>query len=458
VFYGSDANEGVAASAKMNMIIAGDGHTNIQHEDSLSISARNWSVETSDCDLILTNPPFGTSEKLSLTSADWEQFEIKSAKGQHLFIQKMVLAAKPGGGEICTVIDEGVLNTDTATEIRKWIMSHCRLRAVLSLPTETFKPNKINVKSSLLYFERRKEPDHDFEDVYNVAVSRIESLGYQGSGERIRGFNLDRLLNEISDQVLSGDCKGNRTGYNWEAFDVSSSSIVEDPTFRFDHKYWDKETRSKIESIRANGGKTILELNLVKTVRGRSPSVDCYVDMSDGFAVVIKAGSNINKQGKVDISGADWIEKSVYDEYLAQAQKPGVNSSIIEKMDVLLSSTGDGTLGKACVYDLETPAVADGHVTIIRCNGDLVDPYYVADYLRAGFGSVQVNRLYTGSTGMIELTPEQVGSIVVDLKSSIQEQKKVSDELRALEDKYLATLQQAEKIGSMAMKVMLSGV
>lgn len=40
VFFGSDANEGVAASAKMNMIIAGDGHTNIRYEDSLSVEAK----------------------------------------------------------------------------------------------------------------------------------------------------------------------------------------------------------------------------------------------------------------------------------------------------------------------------------------------------------------------------------------------------------------------------------
>jgi len=45
-FFGSDANEGVACAAKMNMIVAGDGHTNIQPEDSLSASAKNWSVGT----------------------------------------------------------------------------------------------------------------------------------------------------------------------------------------------------------------------------------------------------------------------------------------------------------------------------------------------------------------------------------------------------------------------------
>ena len=69
VFFGSDANQGVACTAKMNMIIAGDGHTNIQPEDSLVFNAKNWNIHKPDCDIILTNPPFGTSESNSLTSS-----------------------------------------------------------------------------------------------------------------------------------------------------------------------------------------------------------------------------------------------------------------------------------------------------------------------------------------------------------------------------------------------------
>ena len=106
VFFGSDANEGVAASAKMNMIIAGDGHTNIRNEDSLSSQAQNWNTSEPDCDLIITNPPFGTAEGDSLSKDDMQQYAVSSTKGQYLFIQKMIASTVPGG-EICTVIDEG---------------------------------------------------------------------------------------------------------------------------------------------------------------------------------------------------------------------------------------------------------------------------------------------------------------------------------------------------------------
>lgn len=446
IFFGSDANEGVAASAKMNMIIAGDGHTNIQHEDSLSKNAKNWSATEPDCDLILTNPPFGTSETDSLSLNDWEQFDIRSGKGQHLFLQKMVLSLKPGTGEFCTVIDEGVLNNENAAPLRKWLMQQCRLIGVFNLPYETFKPNKINVKSSLLYFERRKAPDLDFDDNYKVTVCQIESLGYQGSGDKIRGFEFDRFLREIGNDVLIHGLSKHRTGYCWEAFDINSSDIVSDSTYRFDFKYWNSDTRKKINKIYKKDQKKISDLNTVTTSRGKSPSADNYVDEYEGYAIVIKSGSNISKQGTIITNGADWIEKSIYDAFVEQANITGENRNLIKKDDVLLSSTGDGTLGKAAVYNNNNPAIADGHVTIIRVDKKIIDPYYLCDYLRSGFGSVQVDRLYTGSTGMIELTPDQVDSIVVDMRLNINEQKSLSKRVRNLEIKYLKTIENAQKI------------
>jgi len=120
-FFGSDANAGVACAAKMNMIVAGDGHTNILAEDSLARGAKNWSSSLPAYDLILTNPPFGTSENESLSQADKSEFPVETGKGQNLFLQKMVQATK-AGGQICTVIDEGVLNVDTSKSLRKWLL------------------------------------------------------------------------------------------------------------------------------------------------------------------------------------------------------------------------------------------------------------------------------------------------------------------------------------------------
>lgn len=445
VFFGSDANEGVAASAKMNMIIAGDGHTNIQHEDSLSNDSVNWTTATPNCNIIMTNPPFGTSEGDSLSQSDMQQFDVSSSKGQYLFIQKMIQCCV-AGGEICTVIDEGVLNTDSGSNLRKYVLQHCKIICVVNLPNETFKPNKINVKSSLLYLEKRATVDVDFEDNYKVTICQFDSLGYQGSGDKIRGFDKEKFIKEIEQNVLNHSLGKQRSGYNWRAFDIDVSEIYADTTYRFDYKYWDIETRKLIKKLADLKNPTIKELNLIPTSRGKSPSADSYVDEQDGYAIVIKAGSNISKLGKIITTDSDWIEKSVYDEFVEKAKELESNLNLVKKWDILVSSTGDGTLGKCCVFDVDIPAIADGHVTIIRVDKKKIDPYYFADYLRNGFGAVQISRLYTGSTGLIELTPEQVDRIVIDIRKDIKEQKELSKKLRKTEDTYVKKLQEAESI------------
>ncbi|MGQ0742049.1 MAG: hypothetical protein ACT4OG_07110 [Alphaproteobacteria bacterium] len=175
-------------------------------------------------------------------------------------------------------------------------------------------------------------------------------------------------------------------------------------------------------------------MNKIETRRGKSPKAETYVDEKDGFALVVKAGSNITKFGELLVEG-DFIEKAIYDE---------MEPFHLKKGDVLIASTGTGTLGKACVYDSNWPAMADGHVTIVRVNPKEVNPYYLADYLRAGGGAIQIERLYTGATGLIELQPEEVDQILVDLLSGIKEQSAVSAALREAEKNYRKALDGAE--------------
>ena len=448
VFYGSDANRGVAASAKMNMIIAGDGHTHIIHEDSLSFNAQNWNVNKPDCNLIMTNPPFGTAEGDSLSKTDKQQFAVSTTKGQYLFLQKMI-DSTVAGGEICTVIDEGVLNTGKGMELRKYILSKCIVRAIVNLPLETFKPNKINVKSSILYLIKRENEDVDLEENYKVTFCTVDSLGYLGSGDKIRDFDFELFFSEIKEKVLDQTISNHRNGYHWTAFDIWSDKIIQDEYYRLDYKYWDPDVINKYEKLKQDNYPTIKSLNLINTSRGISPNSDCYVDEKDGYALVIKAGSSISRFGELIIdSNSDWIEKNIYDEYLQRAEELNENRNIVKNGDVLLASTGDGTLGKCCVYDKKFPAIADGHVTIIRVDKKVIDPYYLADYLRCGFGASQINRLYSGSTGLIELTPEQVDVILIDImldKEGVDIQKKKSKSIRNIEKKYQKQIEKAEK-------------
>lgn len=306
----------------------------------------------------------------------------------------------------------------------------------------------------MLLLEKRDVPDMDFEEHYNITFCYLDSLGYLGSGDKIRGFDFNKFFNEIRLEILNTKVGAVREGYHWKAYDIDAVVVGNSVNARLDYKYWDVNVQERIGTLMGNGNSTIQELNLITTCRGKSPTSDSYVDATDGYAIVIKAGSNMSKFGTLITDNSDWIEKSVYDEFVEKSKELEGNLNLVYKGDVLLASTGDGTLGKCCVYDIDYPAIADGHVTIIRIDSEIIDPYYLADYLRKGFGAVQINRLYTGATGLIELTPDQVDTIVVDMQSGVKEQREISERIRKLEREYIEKVAEADELLSKSRNVL----
>lgn len=83
--------------------------------------------------------------------------------------------------------------------------------------------------------------------------------------------------------------------------------------------------------------------------------------------------------------------------------------------DVLLNSTGRGTLGRATCWRSTDPAVADNHVTILRPNPQVCLPVYLALFLNSPAGVAQSEMFQTGSSGQLELSPSCVERLIVYL-------------------------------------------
>jgi type I restriction enzyme M protein len=446
VFYGVDAHDGVACSAKMNMIIAGDGYNNIRCADSPNeaklippyrpskpLDKDDKCRDDGRAHLILTNPPFGTSEAESLSEESAQTYEIQSSRGQLLFIQLMIRSAHTDS-LIVTVIDKGVLNTASYAELRRLILQKCRIEAVLELPDETFKPNKINVKASVLVLRRRGESDEDLSDNYPIAFVSIKSLGYEGSGSDIRGFDLNRLIEEVSSIDVSALREDELAeGYMYSAFSVQSKTVATTRSLRMDVSFWNPSIRMVVDQLKSEtGGRSVEELNTIETKRGKSPPAAEYVSASEGYALVVKSGSNISKNGDLVAEGADYVERAYFQsEYIDKNADRALQDG-----DVLLASTGDGTLGKCCVYrnaddkGQTKPGIPEGHVTVIRVDQSSIWPEYLCDYLRKGLGHDQIVRLTTGSTGLVEIATEDVNEVLIPRLPSIAEQKKISNQLR----------------------------
>ena len=192
--YGTDANERMARTSKMNMIMHGDGHGGVHHHNGfLNVNG----IFEGRFDTILTNPPFGSNveptdkvqdsdlklddevEKLyqrrykvpytearaRLLAAIGEPigslFELsKNAQGklgkiktEVLFIERCLDLLKPGG-RLGIVLPEGIFNNPSLTYVREFVEDRARLLAVVSLPQETFAASGASVKCSLLFLQK----------------------------------------------------------------------------------------------------------------------------------------------------------------------------------------------------------------------------------------------------------------------------------------------------------------
>ena len=192
--YGTDANERMARTSKMNMIMHGDGHGGVHHHNGfLNVNG----IFEGRFDTILTNPPFGSNveptdkvqpadvylddevEKLyrrryqapyaeararlvgAVGSPIGELFDLArngngklgKIKTEVLFIERCLNLLKPGG-RLGVVLPEGIFNNPSLAYVREFVEDRARLLAVVSLPQETFAASGASVKCSLLFLQK----------------------------------------------------------------------------------------------------------------------------------------------------------------------------------------------------------------------------------------------------------------------------------------------------------------
>lgn len=109
---------------------------------------------------------------------------------------------------------------------------------------------------------------------------------------------------------------------------------------------------------------------------------------------------------------------------------------VIQTGDVLLNGTGVGTIGRAAPYLHPTRALPDNHVTVLRTNA--VDPVYLSVFLNSPLGQWQIERHIKGSSGQIELYPNDIARIVIwDAPDRVQQLVRAAI-LSAFDEEHLA--------------------
>ncbi|MEQ9887835.1 N-6 DNA methylase [Pectobacterium zantedeschiae] len=111
-------------------------------------------------DVILANPPFGTSKggEASITRDD---LTFKTSNKQLAFLQHIYRNLKPGGRAAVVLPDNVLFESGVGTDIRRDLMDKCNLHTILRLPTGIFYAQ--GVKTNVLFFSKG-HPANNYQD------------------------------------------------------------------------------------------------------------------------------------------------------------------------------------------------------------------------------------------------------------------------------------------------------
>jgi type I restriction enzyme M protein len=192
------------------MIMHGDGHGGVHHHDGFinvnGIFERRF-------DIVLTNPPFGANveesdiiEESHVTVPEEVERRYKNEYGdlyqeainkikasigkpisslfdlpktgkiktEILFIERCLALLKPGG-RLGIVLPEGIFNNPSLAYVREYCEDRACIRAVISLPQETFFSSGASVKASLLFMQKFTEKEKvEFEALKSQVLAETE--------------------------------------------------------------------------------------------------------------------------------------------------------------------------------------------------------------------------------------------------------------------------------------------
>ncbi|YAF93743.1 MAG: restriction endonuclease subunit M [Nodularia sp. CChRGM 3473] len=211
--FGAEYSRNVMHVARVNTLMNGAQYADLKVMDSLDLLSSITGGITEGLPefsgfylggltMILTNPPFGSkltnenvlkdlAARYGVTKKNGKV--VKNIPQEVAFLNRCLEYLAPNG-KLAIVLPDGVLANSSMQDVRDWILRWARLKAVISLPQETFIPYGAAVKTSVVILEKREiiltaetqlelaqevnEADRDYE----IYMARIDDIGYDASG------------------------------------------------------------------------------------------------------------------------------------------------------------------------------------------------------------------------------------------------------------------------------------
>ena len=178
--YGNEITN-TARITKMNMILAGDGRSNIQMLDSLAnpidgtetYTDGNGTLHHKGFDIVLANMPYSQKTKHG------NLYDLPSTNGDSICVQHCMKAINSAAenGRMALVVPEGFLFRKDLAKTREYLLDHCQLQSIISLPQGVFLPYT-GVKTDIIYATKVNKKRKASEKKKSFWYFDVKSDGY----------------------------------------------------------------------------------------------------------------------------------------------------------------------------------------------------------------------------------------------------------------------------------------
>ncbi|HBN5873605.1 TPA: N-6 DNA methylase [Citrobacter freundii] len=204
-------------------------------------------------DIILANPPFGTSKggEASITRDD---LTYNTSNKQLAFLQHIYRNLKPGGRAAVVLPDNVLFEAGVGADVRRDLMNKCNLHTILRLPTGIFYAQ--GVKTNVLFFTKGTDADKYQEEncTENVWVYDLRT-NMPSFGKRTP-FTEQHL--KPFEDVFGDDPYGNNPriegewSFNASEIDVADSEENQDTEQQLTTSRWRKFSREWIRTAKSD--------------------------------------------------------------------------------------------------------------------------------------------------------------------------------------------------------------
>lgn len=443
--FGVDISPKLVKIAKANMLLGKDGHSGIERGNSLedlnNLSAKFRERAGQDLpSIILTNPPFGAGYDIRIkepvilknfsTGHMWATDEenqviyeerLNGKQGvapEILFLERCVNWLKPGG-RLAIVMAKGQLDNREAFAIRRYVLSKCKVLAVVNLHEDTFEPF-CGSKASVIFLQKPKNGNVPRE--YDIFMAISNKVGQSSRGEPIfkRDFEGSPIVKDgfyILDEdlsIIAEDYHQFRSGFLEESafrFSVKFSEINSSASLSFNPIQYLPKHNNALQSILKLGDREDFELHRLGDIasvfngpRFKRP----YADLGVTQGPTIRKYFTGTALTQLNLDNVKYLDSNKAN----RQTKKHLETLTIYRGYILISDSG--TLGRV-TYALSQH---DGHVATNNLIRVIIEDRflrgYVYQFLKSDIGqSLMLKNAY--GTNQEHLEPDVIAEIPIPI-------------------------------------------